>query len=202
MAWTLPTHRRRGTYGEDSLLPIDFPRLSWYVSSMTNDRPLTKKQQAFAEALPTARSAKHAAELAGYPPGHQAESRASENVRKREIMQVVEQQLATAAEQAGISPVTVLKGLTADHDAAFEAKQYSAAIRALELMGKHLRLWGEEAPAPDQIAKALIEEISALARRSRGEALEGEGQGLSAQARVAKLVALPPGNGETPPPSP
>ena len=126
-------------------------------------RQLTVMQRKFAEALPAARSATEAAIIAGYPPGHQAESRASENVRKREIMSVVEQKLATAAEEAGVDVVYVLKGLKENKERSMRAVpvldhegkptgeyQYDGAVanRSMELIGKHLRMFGDDKPPP------------------------------------------------------
>ena len=108
---------------------------------------LTLKQRRFAEALPTARSQADAARIAGYTE-KSIRKVATTNLANSSIMAVVHQHLATAAEAAGVDAVYVLKGLKEHREEARAEKQYGPANTALELIGKHLRLFGEDKAAP------------------------------------------------------
>ena len=128
---------------------LTFPWLSWYRYPMptpTGPDGLTLKQRKFALALPTAKSAADAARIAGYSSSFA--QRASENGTKRNVMEAATAHIKAAAEEAGVDAVYVLKGLKEHREEARVLQQYAPANTALELIGKHLRMFGDDKPTP------------------------------------------------------
>ena len=66
-----------------------------------------------------------------------------------------QQQFAKSAEGLKLTPDWVLGELRANYHAAKQDKQYSAANRSLELLGRHLGLFEEQPPRDDFVVKWL-----------------------------------------------
>ena len=66
-----------------------------------------------------------------------------------------QQQIAKSAEGLKLSPDWVLGELRANYRAAKQDKQYAAANRSLELLGRHLGLFEEQPPRDDFVVKWL-----------------------------------------------
>ena len=165
--------------------------------ALTKEKPLplgdglTPKQRRFAQALPFAASASDAARQAGYSERTVAEQ-ASQNLRKPAVAAAVAVYLSEAARNIGLTQEEILSDLRENKNRAMRAVpvlnekgeptgewQYEGQVanRALELLGKHLRMFQEQLPVtpPQQVTNVLLlqsfslEELRAIAASLRGE---------------------------------
>lgn len=107
------------------------------------------RHERFAQALADGKSQVEAHQLAGYRPNKGTASvlKRHPNISERvqELLAEREQMSREATERAtaelALTKADVMRGLLACHDAASAAGQHSAAIRALELLGKQLGMF-------------------------------------------------------------
>lgn len=149
-------------------------------------RTLTAKQQRFVEILPTVNwNATAAYKAAGYAwtSEKMAGSLAVRLKGNDRIQAALAAQKQALAKRAAISQEAVLADMQALSSEAREAKQYSAAIRGTELVGKQIGMWPDKLvvkPAPPELppewGEFSLEELKAFVehrRELRAKAIEG-----------------------------
>ncbi len=119
---------------------------------MTSDK-LTHKQRAFVQEYLVDLNATQAAIRAGYSP-KTANVIACETLTKPYVAEAIQQALDKRAERTEVSQDWVLQQLVDTQDAAYADKQFSASIRALELIGKHLGMF-KDVKGDDNARKTL-----------------------------------------------
>ncbi len=108
-------------------------------------KKLTEKQKRFVAEYPKDCNATQAFLRAGFSPKH-ANVSASQLLAKPYIKEIVQEKLQSLNEKAGINAEYVLTSLknvseVCQRETAFDS---SGANKSLELIGKHLRLFGDE----------------------------------------------------------
>ena len=136
---------------------------------------LTCKQQAFTEWYCSAAvnmNGTEAARRAGYSGADKVLAQVAwENLRKPDIRQLIDAKLKQALSAAGVTVEAVLWKLQVITEKAIEASQYGAAVRAVELQGKYLKLWSDRIEHVQNIENVSTEDLTSLL----GELL-GKGQ--------------------------
>ena len=124
------------------------------------DKPRTVKQQAWVDAMLTGVTPTEAARQAGYAKG-QCDRRGYENVRKSELMLEIERKRADIGEEVKLEATAVLNRLmlisgikTPTDDDKILSRTAGDQNKALDLLGKHLKLWDRQGetvaePTPD-----------------------------------------------------
>jgi phage terminase small subunit len=105
-------------------------------------RPLTARQSAFVREYLVDMNGTQAAVRAGYSE-HTASQIATRMLRFVQVAQAVEAGKAKRAEASDLSAEWVLERLRENHAKAVELGQLSAANRAVELLGKHIGMFGD-----------------------------------------------------------
>ena len=96
---------------------------------------LTERQQRFARAVPIAPSGKAAAEIAGYAPGHGAETEAYRLLRNAEVAPVIAEERAKVEREAVLSKKEWLRKLEALANGENDANAH-AQVAALREYGR------------------------------------------------------------------
>ncbi len=117
------------------------------------------RHERFAQELATGRSATDSYEFAGFKrdDGH-ASRLAGQGRIKARVMELKQE----AARMADIRRQDIIELLRADHDLARERGQMAAAIRAAELLGKSIGMFGDHPeidPATEEFNKLPVEEM-------------------------------------------
>ena len=107
---------------------------------------MNEKQQRFVDAYLLTANATGAAIEAGYSP-KTAYSQGSRLLRHPEVSSALEKRQEARAERVGLTADTVIEGLL--HEA-HHAREGSARVRSLELLGKHIGLWDEKRATSEQ----------------------------------------------------
>lgn len=103
---------------------------------------LTAKQERFIQEYLIDLNATQAAIRAGYSK-RTANRIATENLSKPGIKDAIFEAQKKLAEEAKLTQQKIIEQLQADHDGAKEAEQYGAAVKATELMGKHIGMFSD-----------------------------------------------------------
>lgn len=130
---------------------------------MASDK-LTPKQRAFVQEYLVDLNATQAAIRAGYSP-KTANVTACETLTKPYVAEAIRQALDKRAERTEISADWVLNQLIETQDAAYADKQFSASIRALELIGKHLGMF-KDVKGDDNARKTLDALVKLFSKRN------------------------------------
>ena len=107
---------------------------------MATRRTLTAKQQTFVAEYLVDLNATQAGIRAGYSAGN-ADKIASELLGKTRVAAAVQQAMAERQQRAEVTQDEVISKLREHRDGAAAAGQYAPAIRADELLGKHVGMF-------------------------------------------------------------
>lgn len=89
-----------------------------------------------------------------------------------DIREAIEAGVAEVVERTQTTVDTIMRDLAALQDAAQAAKQYSAAIRAAELRGKHIGLWPDKIRLTHEFSTLTDAELVTEAARLLGGAVQ------------------------------
>jgi phage terminase small subunit len=145
------------------------------------------RQERFAQELATGRSATDSYEFAGYKrdDGHASRLAGQGKIRGR-----VHELKQEAARMADIRRQDIIELLRADHDLARERGQMAAAIRAAELLGKSIGMFGDQ-PEIDPIAEEAKNMTPAQMRERIVEILDSINMPEVADRYRAGAVSVP-----------
>ena len=107
---------------------------------------MNEMQQRFLDSYLVTANATEAAREAGYSP-RTAHAQGSRLLRHPEVSSELEKRQQARAERVGLTADVVLEGLIFE---ARHAREGSARVRSLELLGKHLGLWAEKRSTTEQ----------------------------------------------------
>ena len=107
---------------------------------------MNERQQRFADAYLVSANATAAAVEAGYSP-KTAYSQGSRLLRHPEVSSALEKRQLARAERVGLTADIVVEGLLYE---AHHAREGSARVRSLELLGKHIGMWDERRSTTEQ----------------------------------------------------
>ena len=122
---------------------------------------LTSRQQRFCECFVACGNATQAAKEAGYS-GRTAYAQASRLLRNVKVDTRIRELQTAAAKRSEITTDRVLQMLIDSYDDAKAAKQHGPAVRAAELLGKHLAMFVDRQQISEETLdhKQLIEQIA------------------------------------------
>ena len=149
---------------------------------------LTDRQQRFAEAYFVSLNATQAYYQAGYKAKTTAVAAVSggELVRKPNIQAALAKLRAVVATNTGLDQRWVLDNLRQIRESAEHLPQH---VRAVELVGKHLRMF-EDQPTPPPPAQSLV--INIIGDEAARKALDMLAQRLETQRSLADSAIVPP----------
>lgn len=159
-------------------------------------RKLSRKHRAFVVAMETAKTVKDAVAIAGFKSSNANMSGAGGRLRRRpdvglaldlqrelklqdslEVMDAfrTEKATTTTKEAADLTPSEIVAKLLVLGDEARERKQYSAAIKAIELAGKHIGMWSTKIEVDIKTTYAqLVEASVGVIDMGEAETTDGE----------------------------
>ena len=135
--------------------------------------PLTPKQQRFVEEYLIDLNGTQAAIRAGYSP-KTAKEQASENLAKPNIQEAIQGAQSARSERTEVNQDYVVQRLKGEAELTGQGSSHSARVRALELLGKHVSMFGDEKQIGVK-ARLIIEEVivDASGRAEEGPATSG-----------------------------
>jgi len=106
-------------------------------------RPLTAKQAAFVQEYLIDLNATQAAIRAGYSK-KRAKQTGAENVTKRDIKAEIDKALEERSKRTKIDQDQVIENITRIGDKAENADRYGEALKAQEMLAKHVKLFSDD----------------------------------------------------------
>jgi|GEM_PF-2148736 len=135
----------------DTILPGDADD----TGSTTSTIALTAKQRRFVAEYQADGNATQAAIRAGYSEDT-ARAIGCENLMKPHIRVEIDRQEAERLDAAGVTADYVIAALVKNHEKANAEGKLSDSTRALELLGKHLKLWTDKVEAMVQTHEVRV----------------------------------------------
>lgn len=125
----------------------------------TKERQFTRRQQRFIEEYPIDLNATQACIRAGYS-AKTADVAGPRLLGKVRIKAAIQERLEERAQEGEIRQAWILRKLVENHANATEDRQHGAANKALELLGRHIGMFGNrlEVDTSDRLS-ALLEAI-------------------------------------------